>query len=172
MHPAAIKYGLENDMIQFRGEKVVFSDEFLERISAAARDELGGKRINGSELLDGLVGRGVGETPIGYCGYRGEANSLYANLNVLLFETMFPYAERAGIGYRIGRTFYFARQFASDSAGAGDSPANGRSRAGLCKGGVPGLSRCRRGPMRTRHPPRIAVTSTFLHFAYTRPTNR
>ena len=114
MHPGAIKYGLENDMIQFRGEKVVFSDEVLERISAEARAELGGKRINGSELLDGAVDRGVGQTPIGYCGYRGEANSFYANLNVLIFETMFPYAERAGIGYRIGRSFYFTRQFASE----------------------------------------------------------
>ena len=27
---------------------------------------------------------------------------------------MFPYAERAGIGYRIGRTFYFTRQFESE----------------------------------------------------------
>jgi hypothetical protein len=30
-----------------------------------------------------------------------EANSFYASLNVLIFETMVPYAERAGIGYRI-----------------------------------------------------------------------
>jgi hypothetical protein len=35
-------------------------------------------------------------------------------VNVLLFETMFPYAERAGIGYRTGRTFYFTRQFGSE----------------------------------------------------------
>ena len=114
MHPAAINYGLENDMIQFRGERVVFSDEVLERISAVARRELGEKRINGSELLDGVVDRGVGATPIVYCGCRGEANAFYANLNVLIFETMFPYAERAGIGYRTGRTFYFTRQFASE----------------------------------------------------------
>jgi hypothetical protein len=112
MHPAAIKYGLENDMIQLHREKVVFSDEFLEHISAAARDELGGKRINGSELLDVVIDRGLGKMPIGYSGRRGEANSFYANLNVLIFETMFPYAERAGIGYRIKRSFYFTRQFA------------------------------------------------------------
>ena len=73
MHPAAIKYGLENDMIQFRGEKVVFSDEFLECISAArARDELGGKRINGSELLDGVVDRGLGETRSATAGTAGK----------------------------------------------------------------------------------------------------
>jgi hypothetical protein len=114
MHPAAINYGLENGMIQFRGEKVVFSDEVLEHISAVAREELGGKRIDGSELLDRVVDQGVGATPIGYCGSRGEVNSFYANLNVLIFETMFPYAERAGIGYRAGRTFYFTRQFASE----------------------------------------------------------
>jgi hypothetical protein len=114
MHPAAIKYGLENDLIQFQGEKTVFSDEVLEHISAEARSELGGKRIDGSELLDRVVNRGVNKTPIVYCGHRGEANSFYANLNVLVFETMFPYAERAGIGYRMGRTFYFTRQFASE----------------------------------------------------------
>jgi hypothetical protein len=115
MHPAAIKYGLANNMIQFREEKVVFSDDLLERISAAARTELGGKRIDGSELLDVVIDQALAETDIVYnTGPRGEANSFYANVSVLMFETMFPYAERAGIGYRTGRTFYFTRQFASE----------------------------------------------------------
>jgi hypothetical protein len=115
MHPAAIKYGLANNMIQFLGETVVLSNDFLERISAAARDKLGGKRINGSELLDVVIDQGLAQMDIVYdSGPRGESNSFYANVNVVLFETMFPYAERAGIGYRTGRPFYFTRQFGSE----------------------------------------------------------
>lgn len=112
MHPAAIKYGLANNLIQFRGEAIVFSDDFLECVSAGAREELGGKRINGSELLDAVLDDALAGTQVIYEGSRGERNSFYANVNVLVFETMFPYAERAGIGYRTGHTFYFTRQFA------------------------------------------------------------
>lgn len=115
MHPAAIKYGLAHNMIEFHGESVVFSDPFLQRVSDAAREALGGKRINGSELLDGVLDKALAEMDLPYdTGRRGERNSFYANVSVLIFETMFPYAERAGIGYRIGRTFYFTRQFGSE----------------------------------------------------------
>ena len=115
MHPAAIKYGLANNMIQFRGSVVLLSDQLLEHMAAAARDKLGGKRIDGSELFDVVIDRALAEMEIVYdSGPRGESNSFYANVNVLLFETMFPYAERAGIGYRTGRTFYFTRQFGSE----------------------------------------------------------
>jgi hypothetical protein len=115
MHPAAIKYGPANNMIQFHGETAVLSDELLERISAEARDQLGGKRINGIKLFDIVIDDALAQMDIAYdSGPRGERNSFYANVNVLLFNTMFPYAERAGIGYEAGRTFYFTRKFGSE----------------------------------------------------------
>src|SRR5579883_2760859 len=114
MHPAAIKYGLANNLIQFQGADVLLSDPFLEHMAAMAKDELGGKRIDGSTLLDEVIDNSLAEMDIEYEGVRGERNAFYANVNVLLFDTMFPYAERAGIGYRVERTFYFTRQFGSE----------------------------------------------------------
>src|SRR5579871_6096385 len=115
MHPAGIKFGLENDLLQLDGESVIFSDTLLEHLSTAARRQLHGKRIDGSELLDHVIDRAFGKMQLDLANSeRGGYNSFYSRLDVVLFDTMFPYAERAGIGYRSGPTFYFTRDFGTE----------------------------------------------------------
>src|SRR5579883_2758606 len=114
MHPAGIKYGLANNLLQMRGSSILLSDRLLENISAAARHQLHGKRIDGGGLLDNVIDRALTRSEIVYEGARGEANAFYAQLDIVLFYSIYPYAERAGIGYRTGRAFYFTRAFASE----------------------------------------------------------
>ena len=115
MHPAGIKFGLTHNMLQLRGSDVVLSDKLLEYISAAARRQLNGKRIDGSELLENVITRGLSRMKlVATQETRGESTSFFVKVEVVLFETIYPYAERAGIGYRQGRTFYFTRDFAAE----------------------------------------------------------
>jgi hypothetical protein len=115
MHPAGIKYGLANNMLQLQGSSVLLSDQLLEHMSNSARQQLHGKRIDASDLLEDVINRGLGKIKLVETNpSRGEYRSFYIKVEMVLFETMFPYAERAGIGYRTGRTFYFTRAFASE----------------------------------------------------------
>ena len=115
MHPAGIKFGLTNDLLQLRGDDVILSNRLLEGISAAARRQLHGKRIDASDLLENVINRGFHKVKLDYKNAtRGEWVSFFVKIDLIVFDTMFVYAERAGIGYRIGRTFYFTRDFGSE----------------------------------------------------------
>jgi len=115
MHPAGIKFGLTHNMLQLRGSEVILSDKLLEQMSTAARRQLRGKRIDGSDLLDDVITRGLRKMKlVVHDANRGESTSFFVKVEVIVFETMYPYAEEAGIGYRQGRTFYFTRQFATE----------------------------------------------------------
>ena len=115
MHPAGIKFGLANNLLQFRGDSVVLSDTLLEHISAAARRQLHGKRIDGSDLLEKVINRGFHKLDLDLKNAtRGEWVSFFVKIDAIVFDTMVVYAERAGIGYRVGRSFYFTRDFGSE----------------------------------------------------------
>ena len=115
MHPAGIKFGLTHNMLQLRGSEVILSDKLLEQMSAAARCQLRDKRIDGSDLLDDVITRGLRKMKLAVRNAnRGESTSFFAKVEMIVFDTMYPYAEKAGIGYRQGRTFYFTREFAAE----------------------------------------------------------
>src|SRR5262249_41928966 len=87
-------------------------------MSTAARRQLHGKRIDATELLDHVIDRGWARMKLGANDYkkakRGEWRSFGAELYQIGFDTMFIYAEHAGMGYRVGRTFYFTKKFADE----------------------------------------------------------
>ena len=115
MHPAGIKFGLTHNMLQLDGPEVVLSDKLLEHMSSAARRQLRDKRIDGSDLLDDVITRGMAKMKLVIKdANRGESTSFFTKVEMIVFATMYPYAEAAGIGYRQGRTFYFTRDFASE----------------------------------------------------------
>jgi len=115
MHPAGIQFGLAHNMLQLRGDAVVLSDTLLRHMSTAARRQLHGKRIDGTDLLDHVIDRGWAKMKLSFKEYetqnRGGWRSFGAKMHIVVFDTMFVFAERAGIGYRVGRTFYFTRTF-------------------------------------------------------------
>jgi hypothetical protein len=115
MHPAGIKFGLTHNMLQLRGSEVILSDKLLEQMSAAARRQLRNKRIDGSDLLDDVITRGLRKMKLVVPNAnRGESTSFFVKVEMIVFATMYPYAEEAGIGYRQGRTFYFTREFGAE----------------------------------------------------------
>ena len=115
MHPAGIKFGLTHNMLQLRGSEVILSDKLLDQMSAAARRQLRGKRIDGSDLLDDVITRGLRKMQLVVRdASRGESTSFFVKVEMIVFDTIYPYAEQAGIGYRQGRTFYFTREFAAE----------------------------------------------------------
>src|SRR5262249_36925674 len=98
-----------------RGSDVVLSDKLLEHMSTAARRQLRGKRIDGSDLLEDVITRGLGKMKLASeKPARGEFKSFHAHLDIIVFHTTHSSAERAGIGYREGRTFFFTRDFAEE----------------------------------------------------------
>jgi hypothetical protein len=115
MHPAGIKFGLTHNLLQLSGANVVLSDQLLEHVSAAARRQLHGKRIDAGDLMEDVINRGLSKMNLAVTGTpRGEYTSFFVKVDIALFDTMYPYAERAGIGYRNGRTFFFSREFATE----------------------------------------------------------
>jgi hypothetical protein len=115
MHPAGIKFGLTHNLLQLRGSQVLLSDKLLERMSAAARRQLRNKRIDGSDLLDDVITRGLAKMRLNILNpNRGELTSFYTKVDMIVFETMYLYAEAAGIAYRQGRTYYFTREFGGE----------------------------------------------------------
>jgi|SRR6516164_10214090 hypothetical protein len=114
MHPVGIEFGLKHNLIQLRGDGIVLSDQFLGHMSAAARHQLHGKRIDGSELLENVIDRGLGKMNLAIDGPLGPSRAFFAKIDIVVFDTMYFYAERARIGYRTGRTFFFTREFGKE----------------------------------------------------------
>lgn len=114
MHPVGIEFGLKYNLIRLHGAGIVLSDQLLEYMSAAARQQLHGKRIDGSGLLDDVVARGLYKMHLTSSQRLGASRAFFAKLDIVVFDTMYLYAERAGIGYRTGRTFFFTREFAKE----------------------------------------------------------
>ena len=114
MHPVGIEFGLKHNLIQLRGDGIVLSDQFLAHMSTAARRQLHGKRIDGSDLLEDVIDRGLGKMNLDIDGPPGPSRAFFAKIDIVVFDTMYLYAERARIGYRTGRTFFFTREFGKE----------------------------------------------------------
>jgi hypothetical protein len=112
VHPRGIEFGLAYNLLQFHGDHLVLSDNLLNLISEAARRQLRGKRIDGGDLLERVITRGLSNTKVvAVNAKRGAYVSFLMKIDQVVWDTIFLYAERAGIGYRTGRKFYLTRTF-------------------------------------------------------------
>lgn len=115
MHPRGIEFGLANNLLQLHGDRVLLSDKLLDDISEAARRQLRGKRIDGGDLLDRVIPRGLNKAKLVTANNKpGAFVSFCTKVDQIVWDTIFLYAERAGIGYRMGRMFYFTRKFSGE----------------------------------------------------------
>ena len=106
MHPAGIKFGLSEGLLQLRGADVVVSDQLFESISAEARRRIKlGRRVDGSLIWDHVVNRGLCKVFQQSAAPRHEVVPFFMALDRVIRESLMPLAERAQIGRKIGRDF-------------------------------------------------------------------
>lgn len=112
MHPAGIKFGLSNDLLQLRRADVVVSDPLLESISAEARRRIHeGEPVTGTDIWDEVVNEGLANVFERTDAPRQEVVPFFMGLDRVVCESLMPFAERAGIGRKIGREFLIERAF-------------------------------------------------------------
>jgi len=106
VHPAGIKFGLSEGLLQLRGADVVVSDQLFESISSEARRRIKlGRRVDGSLIWDHVVNRGLCKVFQQTSAPRQEVVPFFMALDRVIRESLMPLAERAQIGRKIGRDF-------------------------------------------------------------------
>ena len=106
MHPAGIKFGLSEGLLQLRGADVVVSDQLFESISAEARRRIKlGRRVDGSLIWDHVVNRGLCKVFQQTSAPRQEVVPFFMALDRVIRESLMPLAEKTQIGRKIGRDF-------------------------------------------------------------------
>jgi hypothetical protein len=117
MHPAGIKFGLANGLLELSGAAVVLSPSLLENISEMARRKVQ-RRKRVLWIWDEAVAAGIRKMPFAIDAPRQEYVPFYMGIDRIIFETMGPVAEKAKIATRYGRHFSsdptFYRKFRHD----------------------------------------------------------
>jgi hypothetical protein len=112
MHPAGIKFGLSNGLLQLSGADVIVSDELLESISAEARRQVRDiEPVTGTDIWDEVVHEGLSTLFERTDAPRQEVVPFFTGLDRILSETLMPLAKKAGIGLRIDRDFMIGTAF-------------------------------------------------------------
>jgi hypothetical protein len=106
VHPAGIKFGLSEGLLQLRGADVVVSDQLFEALSAEARRRIKlGRRVDGYLIWDHVVNRGLCRVFQQTSAPRQEVVPFFMALDRVIRESLMPLADRAQIGRKIGRDF-------------------------------------------------------------------
>jgi hypothetical protein len=106
VHPAGIKFGLSEGLLQLHGADVIVSDQFFESLSAEARRRIKlGRRVDGSLIWDHVVNRGLCRVFQQTTAPRHEVVPFFMALDRVIRESLMPLAEKAHIGRKIGRDF-------------------------------------------------------------------
>jgi hypothetical protein len=115
MHPAGIKFGLSNGLLQLSGADVVLSDELLESISLEARRQIEeGERVTGTDIWNEVIGEGLGNVLASTMAPHSETTPFFMARDQIVGETLMLFAQKAGIGRKIGRDFLIDRAFWDD----------------------------------------------------------
>jgi hypothetical protein len=105
MHPAGIKFGLSQGLLELNRADVVLSGPFLESISEMARNKIQ-RRKRVLWIWDEVVQAGLCRVFVSAPAPRQESTPFFTGLDRIVLETMMPIAERAKIGHREGRNFF------------------------------------------------------------------
>lgn len=108
MHPAGIKFGLSQGLLEFRGADVVVSGPFLENLSEMARRKIR-KRKRVMRIWDEVLASGLRKTPYSLTGVpRREFTPFYTGYERVVLISMMPIAERIQMGRRLGPRYFIA----------------------------------------------------------------
>ncbi len=110
MHPAGIKFGLSQGLLELNGAGVVLSPPLLESISEMARRKVR-RRKRVIWIWDDAVTAGIGKIMPFANAPRQEYVPFFTGLDRVIFETLIPIAEKAKIAERDGKYFYAERTF-------------------------------------------------------------
>jgi hypothetical protein len=110
MHPAGIKFGLSEGLLELSGEAVVLSPLLLESISEMARQKVR-RRKRVVWIWEEAVHAGIAKVFVSTMAPRQEVTPFFTGLDRIIFETMGPIAEKAKIAERYGRRFAAERTF-------------------------------------------------------------
>jgi len=115
MHPAGIKFGLTQGMLQLRGSRVVVSDRFFQTISAEARRRIKlGRRGPRAEIWEFVVHHAVGKVFEPTPAKHTEVTPFFMGLDRIICESVMPLVEKGGIGEKMGREFITQKPFSDE----------------------------------------------------------
>ena len=115
MHPAGIKFGLSQGLLQLRGSRVVVSDRFFQTLSAEARRRIKlGKRVPRADIWEFVVHHTVGNVFEPTSAKHTEVTPFFTGLDRIISESVMPLVEKAGIGERMGREFITQKPFSDE----------------------------------------------------------
>src|ERR1700674_3711276 len=108
MHPAGIKFGLSQGLLELRGAEVVVSGAFLENLSAMARRKIR-RRKRVMCIWEEVVASGLRHTPYSLTGVpRQEHVPFYTGLDRIILQSVMPIAEQIQMGRRLDRKHFIA----------------------------------------------------------------
>jgi hypothetical protein len=108
MHPAGIKFGLSQGLLELRGAEVVVSGAFLENLSAMARRKIR-RRKRVMCIWDEVLASGLRHTPYSLTGVpRQEFVPFYTGMERIIFQSVMPIAEQIQMGRRLGHRHFIA----------------------------------------------------------------
>src|SRR5689334_10374354 len=98
MHPAGIKFGLSQGLLEFRGADVVVTDRFLENLSEMARRKIR-RRKRVMCIWEEVLTSGLRKTPYSLTDVpRWEYMPFYTGYERVVLQSMMPIAEQIQMG--------------------------------------------------------------------------
>jgi hypothetical protein len=109
MHPAGIKFGLSQGLLELRGAEVVVSGRFLENLSEMARRRIQ-RRKRVMCIWDEVVASGLRRTPYSLTDVpRQEIVPFFTGLDRVILISMMPLAEEIQMGRRYGSKYFISQ---------------------------------------------------------------
>ena len=110
MHPAGIKFGLTQGVLELNGADVVISGRFLEIISELAPRKIR-RRKRVMHIWEEVISAGIAQMYESTTAPRQEYVPFFTGLDRIVLESLMPMAEKAKIGHRDGKYFFNDRTF-------------------------------------------------------------